>query len=122
MQRFKAGERVRERWRAGERRRQPRIAPVLPVQACGEVSGRIHDISRTGFCLLTDEPLEEARLVSFHLVDDATELSCRFQACVVWYRPGRPGRAGLEFVGMSREQDAWLASRFVDWITAELDL
>src|SRR5438067_13857242 len=100
MQRFKAGERVRERWRAGERRRQPRIAPVLPVQACGDVSGRIHDISRTGLCLVTEAPLQEDCLVSFELVDDATELSCRFEARVVWYRPGRPGRAGLEFVGM----------------------
>jgi hypothetical protein len=66
--------------------------------------------------------LEEGRLVAFHLVDDASGMSCPFQARVIWYRPGTPGRAGLEFVGVQPEQDAWLASRFVDWLTAGLGL
>jgi PilZ domain-containing protein len=120
MQRFGPGERPREGFRAGERRRCPRIALALPVKACGEVSGLLHDISRTGLCLFTEEPLEAARIVSFQLVDDVSGQSYPFEARVVWYRPGMPGRAGLEFVNMRPEQDAWLASRFVDWLTGAL--
>jgi hypothetical protein len=122
MRRFQPGERPRERWRCEERRQETRVELALPVQVCGEVTGALHDISRTGLCLLTDEPLEEGRSVAFELVDDATGMRCLFQARVVWYRAGRPGRAGLEFVGMRPDQDAWLASRFVDWVSAAVGM
>jgi PilZ domain len=122
MRRFQPGERPRERWRWEERRQEPRVEPALPVQVCGDVTGVLHDISRTGICLLTDEPLEEGRSVVFDLVDDATGMRCQFQARVVWYRAGLPGRAGLEFVAMQPDQDGWLASRFVDWVSAAVGM
>src|SRR5687767_4773958 len=124
MQRFRPGERSRVPWRLHERaqgverRRQPRIEPPLPVTACGEASGVLHDISRIGLCLLTDDELEEGQQVAFELIDDAMGLHCAFRARVIWYRRGFPCRAGLEFEGMSPNQDAWLASRFVDWVAA----
>jgi hypothetical protein len=128
MQRFRPGERPRARWRVEDRarledrRRQPRIAPALPVTACGEVSGVLHDISRAGLCVITEDRLEEGQVVSFDLVDDPTGMRCAFRARVVWRWEGLPGRAGLEFVEMSPEQDAWLASRFIDWVASALDL
>jgi hypothetical protein len=122
MRRYRAGERARMRWRSQERRRQPRVEPGLPVKVCGEATGLLHDISRTGLCLLTDEPLPKEQIVRIQLVDDASGLSCPFRARVIWYRPGLPGRAGLEFVEMTPAQDAWLACRFVDWIAAGLGI
>jgi len=122
MRRLQPGEQPRERWRRVERRRQPRLEPALPVQVCGDVSGVLHDVSRTGLCLLTDEPLAEGKSVVFDLIDEMTGMRCSFEARVIWYRAGVPGRAGLEFVGMKPDQDAWLASRFVDWVTAAMGL
>jgi hypothetical protein len=122
MRRFQPGEKPREPWKSEERRRQPRLEVGLPVKVCGEVAGVLHDISRHGLCLLTDEPLEEGRLVAFDLIDDLSGMRCSFQAHVIWYQGGLPGRAGLEFKELQPEQDAWLAARFVDWVTAAMGM
>ena len=90
MRRYQPGEQPRERWRRVERRRQPRLEPALPVQVCGDVSGVLHDVSRTGLCLLTDEPLAEGSSVVFDLIDEMTGMRCGFEARVIWYRAGYP--------------------------------
>jgi PilZ domain len=100
-----------------ERRRAPRIEPGVPLEARGAANWRIHDISRSGVALDIDGAMDIGTVLDLELIDLPTGLSCPFRARVVWCNAGQPGRAGLEFVEMTREQDGWLASRFVEWIT-----
>jgi hypothetical protein len=100
-----------------ERRRAPRIEPGVPLEARGPATWRIHDVSRTGVALDVDGSLNVGEVLDLELIDLPTGLGCPFRARVVWCRPGHPGRAGLEFVEMTREQDGWLAARFVEWMT-----
>lgn len=97
-----------------ERRGAPRHEPGLPLEARGIARGRIHDISRTGAAIDSPDPLDIGSQVDLELVDKPTGLGCNFRARVVWRRSGR---IGLEFVNMTAEQDGWLASRFVEWLT-----
>ena len=101
-----------------ERRTQARLRVHLPARDPEGHSWRVHDISRAGLCLVTDHPLQTGSALDLDLTDAASGRSCRFQAQVVWIAPGEPGRAGLRFTPLSPEQDAWLASRFVEWTSA----
>jgi hypothetical protein len=101
-----------------ERRTQARLRVQLPARDPEGHSWRVHDISRAGLCLVTDQPLDEGTALDLDLTDTASGRSCRFQAQVVWIAPGDPGRAGLRFAPLSPEQDAWLTSRFVEWMRA----
>jgi hypothetical protein len=87
---------------------------AIPLQSRGAIDGRIYDISRTGVSVETRSPVETGALLDLELVDVPTGLACPFQARVIW---SREGRIGLEFIGMSAEQDGWLAARFVEWLT-----
>jgi len=97
-----------------ERRRAPRYEPGLPLEARGAARGRIHDISRSGAAIDTQQSLDIGSQVDLELVDLPTGLGCNFRARVVWCRAGR---VGLEFVNLTAEQDGWLASRFVEWLS-----
>src|SRR6266851_8385463 len=101
-----------------ERRTQTRLRVQLPARAADGHSWRVHDISRAGLCLVTDRPLPKDTSLDLELIDTASGRSCHFQAQVVWTAPGEPGRAGLRFTSLTTEQDAWLASRFVEWTSA----
>jgi PilZ domain-containing protein len=101
-----------------ERRTQTRLRVQLPARASDGHSWRVHDISRAGLSLVTDRPLPEGTSLDLELIDTASGRSCRFQAQVVWTAPGEPGRAGLRFSSLTPEQDAWLASRFMEWMAA----
>jgi hypothetical protein len=101
-----------------ERRTQTRLRVQLPARDPEGQSWRVHDISRAGLSLITDRPLPEGSTLDLELTDTASGRNCRFQAQVVWTAPGEPGRAGLRFVHLSREQEAWLSSRFVEWMRA----
>lgn len=101
-----------------ERRSQARLQVQLPARDLEGHSWRVHDISRAGLCLVTDQSLPEGSALELDLTDTASGRSCRFQAQVVWTAPGEPGRAGLRFAPLSPEQEAWLASRFVEWTSA----
>jgi hypothetical protein len=97
-----------------ERRRTPRYEPGLPLEARGVARGRIHDISRTGAAIDSPDALDIGSQVDLELVDLPTGLGCNFRARVVWCQAGR---VGLEFVNVTAEQDGWLASRFVEWLS-----
>jgi hypothetical protein len=101
-----------------ERRTQVRLRVELPARAPDGHSWRVHDISRAGLSLVTDQPLPKGGALDLELIDTASGLSCAFKAQVVWTAPGEPGRAGLRFTQLSEEQDAWLASRFMEWMSA----
>ena len=101
-----------------ERRAQARLQVQLPARDREGHSWRVHDISRAGLCLVTDQPLEAGTALDLDLTDTASGRSCRFQAQVVWATPAAPGRAGLRFTSLSPEQEAWLASRFAEWTSA----
>jgi PilZ domain-containing protein len=101
-----------------ERRAQPRLRVQLPALASGGHSWRVHDISRVGLSLLTEQPLSQGETLTLELVDTASGRRCSFEAQVVWSAPGEPGRAGLRFVHLSPEQNAWLSSRFNEWLAA----
>ena len=98
-----------------ERRTQARLSVELPARDTEGHSWRVHDISRAGLCLVTDQPLEQGSALDLDLTDTASGRSCRFQAQVVWIAAGQPGRAGLRFTPLSSEQDSWLNSRFSEW-------
>ena len=97
-----------------ERRSAPRHEPGLPLEARGAARGQIHDISRSGAAINSSQALDVGSQVDLELVDLPTGLGCNFRARVVWCKAGR---IGLEFVNLTAEQDGWLASRFVDWLT-----
>lgn len=101
-----------------ERRAHHRLRVNLPARAREGHSWRVHDISRTGVSLVTDGLLSAGTALDLELVDAASGLACGFEAQVVWSVPGEPGRAGLRFVRLSAEQDAWLSSRFNEWLAA----
>jgi len=101
-----------------ERRTQPRLKVQLPARGGDGHSWRVHDISRVGLSLMTDEPLTQGACLSLELVDTASGRSCAFETQVVWSAPGVPGRAGLRFTHLSPEQDSWLTSRFNEWLAA----
>jgi hypothetical protein len=101
-----------------ERRTQARLRVQLPARDPEGHSWRVHDISRAGLSLITDRPVPEGSTLDLELTDTASGRSCRFEAQVVWTAPGEPGRAGLRFVHLSPEQEAWLSSRFMEWMRA----
>jgi hypothetical protein len=101
-----------------ERRTQPRLKVQLPVRDGEGHSWKVHDISRAGLSLLTDQPLTAGVALDVELVDTASGRTCAFSTQVVWSVPGEPGRAGLRFVNLSQEQEGGLASRFVEWLAA----
>jgi hypothetical protein len=101
-----------------ERRTQTRLRVQLPAREPDGHSWRVHDISRAGLCLVMDRPLPNGASLDLELTDTASGRSCRFQGQVVWTAPGEPGRAGLRFTALTPQQDAWLASRFVEWMSA----
>jgi PilZ domain len=101
-----------------ERRTQARLRVQLPARAPDGHSWRVHDISRAGLSLIADRPLPEGSTLDLELTDTASGRNCRFEAQVVWTAPGEPGRAGLRFVHLSPEQEAWLSSRFMEWMRA----
>src|SRR5688500_5489727 len=94
-----------------ERRTQPRLKVQLQARGGEGVAWKVHDISRAGLSLITDQPLTSGVTLSLELVDTASGRSCAFDTQVVWSAPGEPGRAGLRFVNLSGDQEAWLASR-----------
>src|SRR5258708_31673923 len=101
-----------------ERRTQDRLRVELPARDPEGHTWRVHDISRAGLCLVTDQPLEQGSALDLDLTDTASGRSCRFQAQVVWIAPGQPGRAGLRFTPLSPEQGPWLNSRFSEGTSA----
>ncbi len=101
-----------------ERRTQPRLRVQLPALLGNGHSWRVHDISRAGLSLQTEGPVPVGTVLKLELVDTASERRCAFEAMVVWSAPGEPGRAGLRFTLLSPEQDAWLSSRFIEWLAA----
>jgi hypothetical protein len=101
-----------------ERRREPRLRVQLPARSEDGHSWRVHDISRVGLSLITDAPLTAGSALDLELVDTASGRTCTFQLQVVWSAPGEPGRAGLRFTQLTKEQDAWLTSRFNAWLAA----
>jgi hypothetical protein len=101
-----------------ERRTQPRLKVHLPARGDDGHSWKVHDISRAGLSLLTDAPLTAGATLHVELEDTASGRSCAFDTQVVWSAPGEPGRAGLRFAQLSAEQEAWLSSRFVEWLAA----
>jgi hypothetical protein len=101
-----------------ERRTQPRLRVHLPARARDGHSWRVHDVSRTGLSLYADRPLPEGTTLNLELIDTASGLTCHFEAQVVWTGPGEPGRVGLRFTHLTPEQDRWLASRFMEWLSA----
>jgi hypothetical protein len=101
-----------------ERRAQPRLRVQIPAFLGDGHSWRVHDISRAGLSLMTEEPLPQGTVLHLKLVDTASGASCMFEGMVVWSAPGSPGRAGLRFQSLTPEQDAWLSSRFIEWLAA----
>ncbi len=101
-----------------ERRTQSRLRVQLPARDPAGHSWRVRDISRAGLSLTTDQPLPEGTTLDLELIDTASGRNCGFQAQVVWTAPGEPGRAGLRFVHLTPQQEAWLTSRFVEWMAA----
>jgi hypothetical protein len=97
-----------------DRRGAPRHEPGLPLEARGAARGRIHDISRSGAAIDSPDTPAIGSQVDLELVDLPTGLGCNFRARVIWCRSGR---IGLEFVNVTAEQDGWLASRFVEWLS-----
>ena len=101
-----------------ERRTHARLRVQIPARAPDGHTWRVHDISRAGLSLVMDRPLAEGSTLDLELIDTASGRSCRVHAQVVWTAPGEPGRAGLRFTSLTPKQNAWLASRFVEWMAA----
>ena len=98
--------------RRAERRRVPRISGGPPLSVDG-VAGCIHDVSRHGFCLVTDADVSPGAVLDLLLRDERDRRTCGVTAEVVW-RCGE--RAGFRFVDWTPEQDAWLQACFVSWL------
>ena len=97
-----------------ERRRTPRLAGCPPVALIGR-SGYVQDISRGGICLVSRVPLKVGERHRLQLRDDLDGSQQSLEAEVVW---AGAGRAGLRWVRLTPEQDAWLGRRFTAWLMA----
>lgn len=79
------------------------------------VPGFVRDVSRTGVSLMLSCPVNPGTRWPLRLVDALDGSSQSFDAEVV---SCRNGRARLDWTGLTPEQDAWLAERFVTWAAA----
>ena len=85
-----------------ERRTQARLRVQLPARGPDGQSWRVHDISRSGLCLLTDEPLQEGSALDLDLTDTASGRSCRDS---VWSTRNARGESASLFVFTYRALD-----------------
>lgn len=100
-----------------ERRREGRHLPAPPL-GVSALAASVHDVSRSGICLLlaTPEPLAEPGCrLDLTLTDQLDGCRQQFVAEVLW-RVG--DRAGCRWVNLTPEQDQWLLTRFHRWLLA----
>jgi hypothetical protein len=97
-----------------ERRRSPRHADCPPLQVVG-LKAIVHDVSRTGVCLVVEDLLETGTRLGLVLQDALNHSRQAFDAEVVWTMSGR---AGLRWLNLTPEQDRWMFDRFRAWLAA----
>lgn len=97
--------------RGAERRRYTRVdCPPLVVDGLRAI---VVDVSQKGIGLILEAPVTPGQRFNLSLTDVAAEQTRSVEAEVTWCSGVR---AGLRWVGLAPEREAWIHGRFQEWL------
>jgi hypothetical protein len=100
---------------ATDRRRHPRIGDGPPLLV-RNLDAYVHDISRSGICLVPATPMAPGERPVLQLEDALDHSTQEIEGEVLW---SLAGRAGLRWITLSEAVDRWLARRFELWLAPQ---